>query len=187
MTTIKNKLMALPDEDWQRRTDTDIAAEYGCSHTFVWQVRRELGQVKQRLEPKPKKTGIQLLKEKFGIPVTTNSREAVNMIIREHIAGGAIVMGLMAKVSRMQHGKPPDPFLSYLLQALSQAKQEMADRVLSWTPRKGRRTNMDPDRVDWSKDIDWSISNTELAVKHDVSPQLVGRMRKKYQSEQETK
>lgn len=181
MTTIKNKLMALSDEDWQRRTDTDIAEEYECSHTFVWQVRRELGQTKQRLEPKQKTSGMQMLKEKFGIPPNTNSREAVNQIIREHIAGGSIVLDLLAKVSRMQHGRKPDPFFDYLIKSLSQVQQEMADRVISWTPKKGRRPNTDPEKVDW-KNVDYRTkSNSELAAKHGVTRQHVGRMRKKFE------
>lgn len=83
-----------------------------------------------------KKTGMMMLKEKFGIPAKTQTREAINDIIRGHVAGGEIILDAIAKLVRIQHGNPSNPLLVELTADLTAARDQMAELVLSWASKK---------------------------------------------------
>lgn len=189
--TIKERLSAMSLAEW-RRPNTAIAEEHGCSHTFVGMVRQELGvrpyrkKAKKTDPPPVKKTGIQFLKEKFGISAGTNPRDAINSIIRGHVVGGAEVLDASRRLKQIQHGSPDiSPLISEASSMLTLARKKMVALVLSWNPKTGGRP-VKEDEVDWSK-VDWNKTDTELADALNVSRQTVWRTRKKIKAESASK
>lgn len=85
---------------------------------------------------KEKQKTVMILKKKFGIPEKTQTREAINDIIRRHVAGGEIILDAIAKLVRIQHGNPSNPLLVELTADLTAARDQMAELVLSWTSKK---------------------------------------------------